>query len=113
MAALSHKLTLQIIQDDNYMPMTVQSYEDLENIRNVSLYGLEGDIASFPYTLPFSQLYPLCCSNIRNFVNEYYMFSDENIHSQHDVDEILRRVYPSPNLGFNMLVAGRSSCCEC
>jgi exocyst complex component 6 len=72
--------------------MTVESFEDLENLRNVSLYGLEGDIRSFPSTLPFSQLYPLCCSNIRNFVNEYYMFSDESIHSQHDVDEILRRV---------------------
>jgi exocyst complex component 6 len=75
--------------------MTVESSEDLNNIRNISLHGLEGDTRTFPQTLPFSQLYPLCCSNIRNFVNEYYMFSDESIHSQHDVDEILRKVHPS------------------
>ena len=91
----SKSLTLQIIQDDNYMPMTVKSNQDLNHIRNISLYGLEGDIGTFPHTLPFSQLYPLCCNHIRNFVNEYYMFSDESIHSQHDVDEILRKVQNS------------------
>ena len=72
--------------------MWVETNQELENIRNVILYGLEGDVESLPQTLPFSQFYPLWCNNIRNFVNEYYMFSDENIHAQHDVDEILRRV---------------------
>jgi hypothetical protein len=96
------------------MPMTVESYEDLENIRNVSLYGLEADIESFPHTLPFSQLYPLCCSNIRNFVNEYYMFSDESIQSQHDVDEILRRVfYHVGYLCADVVVVGRAPCRKC
>src|SRR5579871_6330490 len=74
------------------MPMTVETSEELEKIRSVSLFGVENDIRSFPHSLPFSQLYPLCCNNIQNFVNEYYMFSDEYIHSQHDVDEILRKV---------------------
>ena len=73
------------------MPMTVETPQSLDQIRNVSLYGLELDIRSFPYVLPFSELYPLCCSHIRNFVNEYYMFSDECITSQHDVDDILRK----------------------
>lgn len=74
------------------MPMSVERSEDLERIQKVTLFGLDTDIQSFPQNLPFSELYPLCCSNIRNFVTEYYMFSDEYIHSQHDVDEILRRV---------------------
>jgi exocyst complex component 6 len=86
------KIDVQIIQDDNYMPMSVERREDLERIQKVTLFGLDTDIQSFPQNLPFSELYPLCCSNIRNFVTEYYMFSDEYIHSQHDVDEILRRV---------------------
>jgi len=85
---------VQIIQDDNYMPMSVEMREDLERIQTVTLFGLDTDIQSFPQNLPFSELYLLCCSNIRNFVTEYYMFSDEYIHSQHDVDEILRRVCP-------------------
>jgi exocyst complex component 6 len=83
---------MQIIQDDNYMPMTVESNKDLEELRKVSLYGLEGEITSFPQALPFSQLYPLCCQKIQTFVSEYYMFSSEYMHSQHDVDEILRKV---------------------
>jgi hypothetical protein len=74
------------------MPMIVERSEDLERIRKITLFGLDNDIPSFPQNLPFSQLYPLCCNNIRSFVTEYYMFSDECIHSQHDVDEILRRV---------------------
>lgn len=73
--------------------MTVESTDEFERLRNESLYGLDGVYDTFPQTLPFSKLYPLCCSNIRNFVNEYYMFSDETIHSQHDVDEILRKVH--------------------
>jgi len=76
------------------MPMTVTKPEELEKIRKVALYGVDGEFDTFPQTLLFSQLYPLCCSNIRGFVTEYYMFSDEFIHSQHDVDEILRRVSP-------------------
>lgn len=75
------------------MPMTVETPDEFDRIRNESLYGLDGAYDTFPQTLPFSKLYPLCCSNIRNFVNEYYMFSDETIHSQHDVDEILRKVF--------------------
>jgi len=74
------------------MPMTVASFKELEALRSVSLLPLEEVSNTFPQTLPFSQLYPSCCSNIRNFVNEYYMFSFVNMQSQHDVDEILRKV---------------------
>jgi len=81
----------QIIQDDNYMPMTVPSAQEFEVLRSVSLLPLEDVSNSFPQTLPFSQLYPSCCTNIRNFVNEYYMFSFVNMQSQHDVDELLRK----------------------
>ena len=77
--------------------MTIETAQDLETIRSVTLYGVEGDINSFPQNLPFSQLYPLCCKYIQNFVSEYYMFSSEYMHSQHDVDEILRKVYACRN----------------
>lgn len=82
----------QIIQDDTYVPMTVQTNEELEYVRSVALCGLEGDITPLPQNLPFSRLYPLCCDNIRMFVEEYYMFSDEYVQSYNDVDEILRKV---------------------
>jgi exocyst complex component 6 len=74
------------------MPMSIASNRELDNVRNVSLFSLDELPSSFPQTLPFSQLYPLCCSKIRNFVNEYYMFSFDSLQAQHDVDEILRKV---------------------
>jgi exocyst complex component 6 len=89
--------------------MTVASPQDLKKIQEETLYGVDGDFNSFPQNLQFSQLYPLCCANIKNFVREYYMFSDEYIHAQHDVDEILRKVclqifnvntVPSPWMSF-------------
>jgi exocyst complex component 6 len=104
-------LTRKIIQEDTYMPMTVSRRDELKNIEKVALYGVDGDSDAFPQTLLFSQLYPLCCSNIRAFVTEYYMFSDEFIYSQHDVDEILRRVCPPEMKGhfpLSLLTMGHS-----
>jgi exocyst complex component 6 len=74
------------------MPMSIATSRELEELRGTSLFPLEVSGKTFPQILPFSQLYPSCCSNIRNFVNEYYMFSFENLQAQHDVDEILRKV---------------------
>ena len=42
--------------------------------------------------MPFSQTYPMCCINIRNFVDQFYQFTD-GVDQQHvDVDEVLRKV---------------------
>ena len=83
----------QVIVDDDYMPMTVNNMEEYENVLRVSWYTPETqkDQIRFPHTLPFSQLYPLCCIDIRTFVDEYYLFIDESMRLSHDVDEILRQ----------------------
>lgn len=46
----------------------------------------------FPIVLPFSQMYPLCCIDIRNFLNKYYFFSDEYFTHQSAIDEELKSV---------------------
>lgn len=46
----------------------------------------------FPIVLPFSQMYPLCCIDIRNFLNKYYFFSDEYFTHQNAIDEELKSV---------------------
>lgn len=46
----------------------------------------------FPINLPFSQMYPLCCLDIRNFLNKYYFFSDEYFQHQQAIDEELKNV---------------------
>lgn len=47
---------------------------------------------SFPCVLPFSQMYPLCCINIRNFLNQIYLFSDDYFQRSSVIDETLRSV---------------------
>ncbi|PWW79860.1 exocyst complex subunit Sec15-like protein [Tuber magnatum] len=82
----------EIVTSDDYMPMPINSLEELDNVVNVSWYSpdKERDQLKFPIVLPFSQMYPLCCIDIRNFLNKYYFFSDEYFTHQNVVDEELR-----------------------
>lgn len=51
---------------------------------------------SFPCVLPFSQMYPLCCIDIRNFLNQFYFFSDDHFQHSSIIDETLRKVRVPP-----------------
>lgn len=48
----------------------------------------------FPCVLPFSQMYPLCCIDIQNLVNQFYYFNSSDDHFQHSnvVDGEVRKV---------------------
>lgn len=46
----------------------------------------------FPCVLPFSKMYPLCCIDIRNFMNQFLFFTRENFYHPNIVDETLRKV---------------------
>lgn len=48
--------------------------------------------ASFPCVLPFSQMYPLCCIDIRNFLNQFYFFSDDHFQHPNIIDQTLKTV---------------------
>jgi hypothetical protein len=56
---------------------------------------------SFPCVLPFSQMYPLCCIDIRNFLNQIYLFSDDYFQKSTIIDETLRTVCCSLDLTHN------------
>lgn len=47
---------------------------------------------SFPCVLPFSHMYPLCCIDIRNFLNRIYLFSDDYFQNSSIIDETLKNV---------------------
>jgi hypothetical protein len=49
-------------------------------------------INRFPCVLPFSQMYPLCCIDIRNFLNQFYFFLDDHFQHSDIIDETLRKV---------------------
>src|SRR5690349_1825770 len=81
------------------------------NYRTLLRLGLKHilTVARFPCVLPFSQMYPLCCIDIRNFLNQFYFFSDDHFQHPNVIDETLRRVrlYKIPEYAgadFNLVV---------
>ncbi|KAF1957459.1 exocyst complex subunit Sec15-like protein [Byssothecium circinans] len=82
----------EIVATDDYMPMPINSIEEYDKVVTVSWYtpDKERDELTFPCVLPFSQMYPLCCIDIRNFLNQIYLFSDDYFQSTSTIDETLR-----------------------
>jgi hypothetical protein len=83
---------LEIVTTDDYMPMPINSIEEYDKVVNVSWYtpDKEREELTFPCVLPFSQMYPLCCIDIRNFLNQIYLFSDDYFQRSTVIDETLR-----------------------
>jgi hypothetical protein len=83
----------EVVSMDDYMPMTVSSPEEYEEIVNVSWFPQDRPkVASFPVTFPFSKLYPVCCIDIRDFLNQFYVFTDGHFQHPGIIDETLRKV---------------------
>jgi exocyst complex component 6 len=89
----------EIVSTDDYMPMQINSPEEYEKVINVSWFSPEKQVEdlSFPCVLPFSQMYPLCCIDIRNFLNQFYFFSDDHFQHPTKIDETLRKVRSAKN----------------
>ncbi|KAL5604652.1 hypothetical protein BROUX41_001997 [Berkeleyomyces rouxiae] len=83
----------EIVSTDDYMPMAIQSAEEYEKVVNVSWFNQDKPVSelTFPCVLPFSQMYPLCCIDIRNFLNQFYFFSDDHFQHPTLIDETLRK----------------------
>ncbi|EXJ86497.1 hypothetical protein A1O3_03448 [Capronia epimyces CBS 606.96] len=71
---------IEIVGTDDYMPMPIQNAEEFEKVVNVSWYTPDRPVheMAFPTVFPFSQMYPLCCIDIRNFVNQFYFFAAQD-----------------------------------
>ncbi|KAK5278143.1 Rab GTPase-binding exocyst subunit S15, partial [Cryomyces antarcticus] len=74
------------------MPMPINNLDEYDKVVNVSWYTPDKDRESltFPCVLPFSQMYPLCCIDIRNFLNQIYLFSDDHFQNSSVIDETLK-----------------------
>jgi hypothetical protein len=83
----------EIVSTDDYMPMAINSLEEYEKVVNVSWFPQEKspEELTFPCVLPFSQMYPLCCIDIRNFLNQFYFFSDDHFQHPDVIDDTLKR----------------------
>ncbi|KAF1812006.1 exocyst complex subunit Sec15-like protein [Eremomyces bilateralis CBS 781.70] len=83
----------EIVTTDDYMPMPINTLEEYDKVVEVSWYNPDTDRSDlqFPCVLPFSQMYPLCCIDIRNFLNQIYLFSDDEFERANVIDETLKR----------------------
>ncbi|KAG5296049.1 exocyst complex component Sec15 [Histoplasma capsulatum G186AR] len=93
----------EIVSTDDYMPMPIQNIEEYDKVLNVSWYNPEKsrEQQTFPCVLPFSQMYPLCCIDIRNFLNQFYFFSNDDFQHPSMIDETLREVHiPSSTISY-------------
>ena len=84
----------EVVQTDDYMPMPISSLDDYDKVVNVTWFVPDKarEDVHFPCVLPFSQMYPLCCIDIRNLLNQFYFFSDDHFQQPKIIDETLRLV---------------------
>ena len=82
----------EIVSTDDYMPMPISNVEDYEKVVNVSWYSPEKrpEQIKFPTVFPFSQMYPLCCIDIRSLLNQIYLFSDDHFQNSNVIDDTLK-----------------------
>ncbi|KAJ5921555.1 hypothetical protein N7466_009881 [Penicillium verhagenii] len=82
----------EIVSTDDYMPMPIQTLEEYDKVLNVSWYSPEKprEEQVFPCILPFSRMYPLCCIDIRNFLNQFYFFANDDFSHPNVIDETLK-----------------------
>ncbi|CAG8491482.1 5716_t:CDS:10, partial [Ambispora leptoticha] len=82
----------QTILDDDYMPMVVNAPEEYEAVVDACWFKDEqrANAIRFPRTLPFSQAYPSCCLDIKNFVDQFYDFAEDASRRHNYLDDILK-----------------------
>jgi len=85
----------EIVSTDDYMPMPINNADEYRKVVNVSWYtppeGQEDpEHLAYPCILPFSQMYPLVCIDIRNFLNQIYLFSDDHFRHATVIDTTVR-----------------------
>ena len=102
--------TFKIVTEDDYMPMPIGNDEEYDKIISISWYTPDKDREeltfvfptehaaleiltdySFPCVLPFSQMYPACCIDIRSFLNQFLLFLDDHFQHPNIVDETLKK----------------------
>lgn len=82
----------EIVSNDDYMPMPISNLDEYDKVVNVSWFKPDKprEEITFPCVLPFSQMYPLCCIDICNFLNQFYFFSDDHFQHPSIIDNTLK-----------------------
>ncbi|EME82314.1 uncharacterized protein MYCFIDRAFT_215645 [Pseudocercospora fijiensis CIRAD86] len=85
----------EIVSTDDYMPMPINNADEYTKVISVSWYTPPPEQENveemtYPCVLPFSQMYPLVCIDIRNFLNQIYLFSDDHFKHTTVIDKTLK-----------------------
>jgi hypothetical protein len=75
--------------------MPISNIEDYNRVMSASWYTPPAELSrpeeiTYPCIFPFSQMYPLICFDIRSFLSQMYLFSDDHFRNTTLVDETLQ-----------------------
>ncbi|KAI9142769.1 exocyst complex subunit Sec15-like-domain-containing protein [Paraphysoderma sedebokerense] len=84
----------EIIEEDDYSPMTVANAQEYENVLKAFKFkeDKKNMLKGYPRSLPFSKMFPICCDTIKTFVRNFYRFSDGFSQQLGEMDDILKKV---------------------
>lgn len=85
----------ELVNTDDYMPMPIANADEYARVISVSWYTPPSDQSDpqaieYPCVLPFSQMYPLVCIDIRNLISQLYLFSDDHFRHTSVIDKTLQ-----------------------
>ncbi|KAG7096752.1 hypothetical protein E1B28_004164 [Marasmius oreades] len=84
-----------IIQQDDYLPMLVQSEQEINTVLDVVFLSRnkkqELQQAALPQNLPWSQTFYLCCEDVRGFIQKFYAFVEGVSQHHRNIDELLSK----------------------
>ncbi|KAJ3411833.1 hypothetical protein HDV05_001675 [Chytridiales sp. JEL 0842] len=83
---------VEIIEEDEYVPMIVNSPEEYEEV--LSVFRIKEDKKpnmKFPRAMPFSKGFPECCAIIKDFINGFYHFAEGFEQQHNEMDDLLKK----------------------
>ncbi|KAG9287563.1 hypothetical protein G9A89_019624 [Geosiphon pyriformis] len=87
----------QTLLDDDYMPMIVNAPDEYEAVVDACWFKDDQRAMTlrYPRSLPFSQAYPSCCLDIKNFVDQFYDFAEDASAKHNYLDDTLKEALDS------------------
>ncbi|KAJ6598867.1 rsec15 [Mycena vulgaris] len=84
-----------IVQQDDHLPMQIETDNQATMVLDVVWISEEEKQAiqqnPFPYNLPWSQTFYLCCQDIRAFIQKFYAFVEGVSQHHRNIDELLNK----------------------
>ncbi|KAJ7781047.1 rsec15 [Mycena metata] len=84
-----------IVQQDDHLPMQIETDNQASMVLDVVWISEEEKQSirenPFPYNLPWSQTFYLCCQDIRAFIQKFYAFVEGVSQHHRNIDELLSK----------------------